>query len=215
VKKRKAWIRSFFFISSSLFVILSLFVTPTGATAPQEIHQGSQGVDVWKLQKRLYALGLYDGQINGIADSKTMEAIRLFQRVNGQKGTGRSSRPAQSSLSEKELDLLTRLVYAESRGEPYEGQVAVAAVVLNRVESPHFPDTVRDVIFQRGAFSVVRHGQLPKKTSEQARRAVLDAARGIDPSKGALYFYNPDISSSEWIFTRPRVTEIGNHVFAR
>lgn len=218
--------------------ILGLLITPTKAAAPQEINSGSQGIDVWKVQKRLYELNLYDGQITGVANRTTIEAIRRFQQNRGLSVTGnvdeqtadklmnaaddklaekKSARDSHKrmNLSKKQVDLLTRLVYAESRGEPYKGQVAVAAVVLNRVQNPGFPKTIEGVIFQRGSFSVVRNGQLPARKNERAREAVAAALRGEDPSKGSVFFYNPDISTSRWIFSRPVVTEIGNHVFAK
>ncbi|GED53622.1 hypothetical protein BBO01nite_28630 [Brevibacillus borstelensis] len=113
------------------------------------------------------------------------------------------------------MELLARLVYAEGRGEPYEGQVAIAAVVLNRVESPQFPNTVREVIFARNAFSPVQNGRLSQKTNETARKAVSDAVNGRDPSGGALYFFNPKTATSDWIWSRTPTLRIKNHVFAR
>lgn len=113
------------------------------------------------------------------------------------------------------MELLARLVYAESRGEPYEGQVAIAAVVLNRVASSEFPNSVREVIFAPNAFSPVNGDQLSHKTNESARKAVQEAVNGKDPTNGSLYFFNPDTATSKWIWSRPQTVVIGNHRFAR
>jgi len=119
------------------------------------------------------------------------------------------------TIDEADLALLSRLVYAEARAEPYVGQVAVAAVVLNRLQSPLFPDTISGVIYQPGAFSVVADGQINLELNEEARRAAIDAMNGWDPSEGALYFYNPAIAKSRWLEQRPQTKTIGRHVFTK
>ncbi|KKM09327.1 hypothetical protein SY88_19365 [Clostridiales bacterium PH28_bin88] len=125
-----------------------------------------------------------------------------------------TSRP-EEGISVKDLNLLARLVYGESRGEPYKGQVAVAAVVLNRVKSDRFPNTISGVIYQPGAFDAVRDGQIYLEPDKVAYQAARDAANGWDPSGGALYYWNPATATSKWIWSRPITTQIGNHVFAK
>lgn len=118
-------------------------------------------------------------------------------------------------VHEGEVDILARIIHAEARGESYEGQVAVGAVIVNRVESPSFPDTIREVILQRGAFTAVQDGQYQLKPGKLAYQAAREALTGSDPTKEALYYYNPHTATSRWIRTRPATVQIGNHVFAR
>ncbi|WEG14979.1 spore cortex-lytic enzyme [Pullulanibacillus sp. KACC 23026] len=147
----------------------------------------------------------------------------LSQQVKGSSGTSSSSAStstAQSSnlptgYSENDIKLLSNAVYGESRGEPFEGQVAVAAVILNRVKSSKFPDTVSGVIFQPGAFTAVQDGQIWLTPNDTARKAVLDAINGWDPSLGALYYFNPDTATSSWIWGRPQILKIGKHIFTK
>jgi N-acetylmuramoyl-L-alanine amidase len=127
---------------------------------------------------------------------------------------GTEVKKARITANENDIDLLARAVYAEAKGEPYEGQVAVAAVILNRVEHPEFPNTIAGVIYEPLAFQVVANGQINRPADEKARQAALDAIYGLDTSKGALYFYNPNKTSNQWIRQRPVITKIGKHVFA-
>jgi N-acetylmuramoyl-L-alanine amidase len=126
-----------------------------------------------------------------------------------------SSLPASNrlGLSDNDIKIMANAVYGEARGEPYEGQVAVAAVILNRVRSPEFPNTVSGVIFQPGAFTAVADGQIWLEPNDTARRAVMDAINGWDPSGGCLYYFNPATATSKWIWTRPQVKRIGKHIF--
>lgn len=119
------------------------------------------------------------------------------------------------SFSRSEIDLLARAVFAEARGEAYEGQVAVAAVILNRVKHPDFPNTIKGVIYQPGAFTAVDDGQINLAANQTAYNAVRDAINGWDPSKGAIYYWNPSTAQSKWVWSRPITTQIGNHVFAK
>lgn len=118
------------------------------------------------------------------------------------------------SLEQNELDLLARAVYSEARGEPYEGQVAIAAVILNRVEHPEFPNTIAGVIYEPLAFQVVANGQINHDPDQQARQAAYEALHGLDPTRGALYFYNPAKTQNQWIKSRAVITTIGKHIFA-
>ena len=137
--------------------------------------------------------------------------VPLEQQVK--KGAVQSSYQLPTKYSERDLQIMANAVYGEARGEPYEGQVAVAAVILNRVESPDFPDTVSGVIFQPRAFTAVADGQIWLEPNKRAKEAVLDALNGWDPSENALYYFNPETATSDWIWTRPQIKQIGEHIF--
>lgn len=195
-------------------------------------YRGSTGATVKKIQQKLKNWGYYNGGVDGIYGSKTVEAVKYFQRrnklvVDGKAGpktlaamgisvsNGNSSSSATDSYSSADVALLARLIYGEARGESYVGQVAVGAVVLNRIKSPSFPNTMSGVIYQKYAFTAVADGQINLTPNETAKKAAQDAMNGWDPSYGSLYYYNPKIATSAWIFTRPTVVTIGNHVFAK
>lgn len=130
------------------------------------------------------------------------------------KGTGAGTNmQVPSNFTEQDLKLIANAVYGEARGEPYDGQVAVAAVILNRLDSPDFPNTISGIIFQPGAFTAVSDGQIWLEPNEQAKEAVLDAMNGWDPSENALYYFNPKTATSEWIWTRKQIKQIGEHIF--
>ncbi|HBJ97684.1 MAG TPA: spore cortex-lytic enzyme, partial [Clostridiales bacterium] len=128
--------------------------------------------------------------------------------------SGSSTSTNGSNYSDNDLNLLAKLIYGEARGESYTGQVAVGAVVLNRVKSSSFPNTISGVIYQKNAFTAVSDGQMHLTPDQTARKAAKDALNGWDPTNGALYYYNPSIATSSWIFSRKTLTTIGNHVFA-
>ncbi|MEK5103354.1 spore cortex-lytic enzyme [Cytobacillus sp. FSL M8-0252] len=131
------------------------------------------------------------------------------------KSGGTTSANVPSGFSENDIQMMANAVYGEARGEPYIGQVAVAAVILNRVESASFPDTVYGVIFEPRAFTAVADGQIWLTPNETAREAVIDAINGWDPSGDALYYFNPDTATSPWIWTRPQIKKIGQHIFCK
>lgn len=140
--------------------------------------------------------------------------VPLEQQVkNGGGSNSTSSMQLPANYSEQDLQILANAVFGESRGEPYEGQVAVAAVILNRLESPEFPDSVSEIIFQPGAFTAVADGQIWLEPNVRAKEAVLDAINGWDPSENALYYFNPVTATSKWIWTRPQIKKIGEHIF--
>ncbi len=189
---------------------------------------GSRGEEVRLLQEKLQERGLYTGSIDGIYGTQTEEAVKRFQRqqgltvdgIAGSKtlkalGITSAERPTNSSISTSDFNLLARIISAEARGEPYSGQVAVGAVILNRVAHPSFPDTISGVIYQPGAFSCVNDGQINEPVSDSAYNAARDALNGVDPSGGAIYYYNPAKTSNQWIRSRPVITTIGDHVFAK
>jgi N-acetylmuramoyl-L-alanine amidase len=146
--------------------------------------------------------------------AKTKEKSQKITVTLSSRSTS-SKRAVRYHLSSQDIRWMERVVYSEARGEPFQGQVAVAAVVLNRLESPHFPHTIRGIIFQRNAFTAVQDGQIWLKPDIEARRAVMKALKGYDPTGGALYYYNPEIATAEWSKKRPIIKRIGNHVFTR
>lgn len=177
------------------------------------------------VQQKLKELGYYTGSVDGVYGQGTRSAVIAFQKANGltadgivgaktAKALGITLNTQQVSQSSSDLYLLAKTVYAEARGEPYEGQVAVAAVILNRVESPDFPNTIAEVIYQPWAFTAVHDGQINLEPNETAYSAARDAMNGWDPTYGCLYYYNASTATSKWIFTRTTVVTIGKHVFA-
>lgn len=202
------------------------------------LEVGSSGSDVVKVQKALIKYGYMTGTADGKYGEKTRDAVKYFQRKNGLTVDGRvgaktaaalgvtlsgsggtgaasaSTAASGSSYVSADHRLLAKLVYAEARGEPYKGQVAVAAVVLNRVASSSFPNTVSGVIYQSGAFSCVSNGSINASPNSACIRAALDALNGWDPTGGCLYYYNPRTAKDSWIFSRTVRTVIGNHSFA-
>ena len=185
---------------------------------------GSRGEEVTKIQTRLKSWGYFSGEVTGYYGSQTTEAVKRFQQKHGLSATGVadrktleligiSSSSSGASVSNADLELLARIISAEARGEPYIGQVAVGAVVLNRVESSSFPDSISGVVYQPGAFTAITDGQINEAVTDSARRAARDALNGSDHTGGALYYYNPDKTSNRWIRSRPVITRIGQHLF--
>ncbi len=183
--------------------------------------RGSRGQVVREIQRRLLDWGYYFGDVDGIFGTGTYEAVVAFQASNGLTPDGIAG-PATLEylgigsdvvMQQNDLDLLAQIIYGEGRGEPYEGQVAIGAVVLNRVESPLFPNTIEDVIYQRGAFDAVDDGQFYLMPNETAYQAAQDALNGWDPSDGSLYYWNPATATSRWIWSIPIRKTIGRHVF--
>ena len=188
---------------------------------------GTRGERVALVQQRLKEWGYYTGDVDGVFGRGTYNAVVRFQRQNGLAADGQVGKRTAAAMGvsltgtvsaalyrESELSLLARLVSGEARGEPYIGQVAVAAVVLNRVRSDDFPDTISGVIFQPGAFDAVWDGQFDMTPTDSALRAARDAMNGWDPSGGCTYYYNPATATSEWIWTREVQLTIGRHAFA-
>lgn len=185
---------------------------------------GSRGEEVIAIQQKLSSLGYYRGSIDGIFGTRTKSALMEYQRDYGLKVDGIAGKWTLSSLgisssqsgggySSADYELLARLISAEARGESYNGQVAVGAVVLNRVEHPSFPSTISGVVYQSGAFSCLYDGQFYEPVADSAYSAARDALNGMDPSGGAIYYYNPVTATNKWIRSRPVITTIGRHVF--
>lgn len=184
---------------------------------------GSRGAEVTAIQEKLKERGLYNGKVDGIYGKQTEEAVKKFQKqqklaVDGIAGPATLKKLGITigsipSATENNLYLLARIISAESRGEPYSGQVAVGAVVLNRIQHPSFPDTLSGVIYQDGAFTAIVDGQFNEPISDSAYKAARDALNGQDPSGGAVYYFNPDKTSNKWMRTRPVIKRIGLHLF--
>ncbi len=208
-----------------LFAVNMLTIVLVGRVHADLYKRGASGATVSEIQKRLKAWGYYDGSVDGVYGSRTEAAVRWFQRRNGLSVDGQvgdqtlaalgipSAGGAKSGSYSGDVYLLARIISAEARGEPYAGQVAVGAVVLNRVRHPSFPDTISGVIYQTDAFTAVSDGQFNKPIAESAYRAAQDALNGSDPSGGALYYFNPATATSAWIWSRPLLVTIGNHRF--
>ncbi len=211
-----------------VLVILISAMLPAAVLA-ENLRYGSRGDKVKELQQKLKRWGYYTGSIDGIFGSGTQAAVKNFQKKNGLTADGivgpktaaalgmnltsSSSSSGSSSSSSGDLYLLARLVHGEARGEPYKGKVAVAAVVLNRVKSSSFPNTIAGVIYQKGAFDAVSDGQINMQPDNESIRAARDAMNGWDPSNGCLYYYNPKTATSRWMLSRPVLLRIGQHAF--
>ena len=189
---------------------------------------GSRGTEVRTIQEKLKRWGYYSGSVDGIYGSQTVSAVKSFQKknrltVDGIAGTQTlkamgitsSSSSSSSSNNSSNVNLLARVVYGEARGEPYTGQVAVAAVVLNRVKSSKFPNSISGVVYQSGAFDAVADGQINMTPDTTAKKAAQDALNGWDPSYGAIYYFNPSTATNKWIWSRPMTVTIGNHRFCK
>lgn len=182
---------------------------------------GSTGSEVSEIQSRLKEWGYYSGAVDGIFGTATKNAVIKFQKANGltpdgivgSKTLAAMGISSGSVYNSADYELLARIISAEARGESYLGQVAVGAVVLNRIEHPSFPDTVSGVVYQNGAFSCLYDGQFYEPIEDSAYSAARDALNGLDPSGGAIYYYNPKTATNKWIRSRPVITTIGRHVF--
>jgi N-acetylmuramoyl-L-alanine amidase len=215
-------------LALSVLITLNIFCLALSQTAAADLYKkGSSGATVREIQTRLKNWGYYDGAVDGIYGSQTEKAVRYFQRKNGLSVDGQVGNQTLAALgmqpsgnsgggnsgSKGDLDLLARLISAEARGEPYEGQVAVGAVVLNRVDHPSFPNSISGVIYQQDAFTCLYDGQFNEPVAESAYRAAQDALNGWDPSYGAIYYFNPVTATSAWIWSRPLIVTIGRHRF--
>lgn len=191
------------------------------------VGYGARGDDVKKIQQRLKNWGYYSGAVDGVFGSGTLAAVKSFQRKNGLNADGivgpktaaamgitvSGGSAVSSGTTTNDVYLLARIIYGEARGEPYKGQVAIGAVVLNRVRSAQFPNTIAGVVYQRGAFDAVSDGQINLAPNESAVKAARDAMNGWDPTGGCLFYYNPATATSKWMLSRPIKLRIGRHAF--
>ena len=214
-------------------VCAAIFLLSFVPDASAAVYWGSRGEQVRRVQQKLRQWGYYDGDVDGVFGQETYDAVVYFQKKNGLKADGvagsatleamgiSSSQERTAAVStsasasySSDVELLARLIHGEARGEPYVGMVAVGAVVLNRVRSSKFPNTIAGVIYQAGAFDAVADGQINLNPNEQSRRAARDALNGWDPTGGCLYYYNLATATSKWIWTREVRLNIGDHSFA-
>lgn len=222
-------------LALAIVFAVNIFIISMAQSAAAELYKkGSSGATVTEIQTRLKEWGYYSGTVDGVYGSKTEAAVRYFQSSNGLTADGQvgnqtlaalgitpsdsgnsggGSAGAGGSDQSGDVYLLARLISAEARGEPYVGQVAVGAVVLNRVKHASFPNSIADVIYQTEAFTCVADGQFDQPIADSAYRAAQDALNGYDPSYGAIYYFNPSTATSSWIWSRPLIVEIGKHRF--
>jgi N-acetylmuramoyl-L-alanine amidase len=219
-QERKRQCLVFALIFALNIIIISLAQNAGAVT----YKRGSTGSVVTQIQTKLSEWGYYKGKVDGIYGSRTEAAVKVFQQKNGLTADGKAGPQTLKAIGisggsdttqsgSGNVNLLARLISAEARGEPYEGQVAVGAVVLNRVKHPSFPNTISGVIYQNGAFTCVTDGQFNEPVADSAYRAARDALNGWDPAGGAIYYFNPSTATSSWIWSRPLIVVIGTHRF--
>lgn len=212
----------------NIAIIAPQLIEPTVSDALSK--RGSRGSEVRAIQTRLKNWGYYFGSVDGIYGAQTESAVKKFQKKHGLKvdgiagkatlyalglPTGSTTSGGGGAYSDSDYKLLARIISAEARGEPHSGQVAVGGVILNRVKHPSFPDTLAGVIYQPGAFTAITDGQFNVSVSDSAYKAAKEALNGSDPSGGAIYYYNPDKTSNQWIRSRPVIKRIGSHLFCK
>ncbi len=220
----------------SFILSLVVIIAVVGFSRYSEVEAlskyGSRGDEVRQIQEKLKRWGYYKGNVDGIYGSQTLAAVKSFQKKNGlsvdgiagektlaamgiMKSSNSSGSSSSSNSSSSNVTLLAKLIYGEARGESYTGQVAVGAVVMNRVKSSSFPNTIAGVIYQSGAFDAVSDGQINMTPNSTAKKAAQDAINGWDPSYGAIYYFNPSTATNKWIWSRPLTVTIGKHRFCK
>ncbi len=215
-------------VSLFAFMVYNIYFRDDNNSSIALSKYGSRGDEVRQIQNKLKRWGYYKGNVDGIYGTQTQSAVKWFQSKNGLTADGIAGPKTLAAMgitstgnsgggtaSNSDVNLLAHLIYAEARGEPYSGQVAVASVVLNRVKNSSFPNTVAGVIYQRGAFSVVSDGQINLSPNQTAISAAQDAVNGWDPTYGAIYYFNPRTATNGWIWSRPVTVVIGNHRFCK
>jgi N-acetylmuramoyl-L-alanine amidase len=231
LKKLKSGWKSVLFLCAAVCCVV--YVSATQESIMALSKYGSRSPEVTNIQTKLKQWGYYSGAVDGIYGSQTLAAVKYFQQKNGltpdgiagpatlaKIGLPTGTAPSGSASNtadgrENEINMLARVINGEARGEPYNGQVAVGAVILNRVRHPSFPNTMSGVIYQPGAFTAVTDGQINAAMYQSAVSAARDALNGWDPTGGAIYYYNPYTATNQWIRSRPVVTTIGRHVFCK
>ena len=224
--KKKIIIFMAIFVS---ILLVSFVIIQKYSTVKALSRYGSNGDEVKQIQTKLKNWGYYYGEVDGIYGSKTLSAVKSFQKKNGLTVDGiagtqtlnamgitsSSNNSSQSNNNNSNVNLLSHLIYGEARGESYVGQVAVGAVIMNRVASSSFPNTISGVIYQSGAFDAVSDGQINMTPDSTAKKAAHDAINGWDPSYGAIYYFNPNTATNSWIWSRPVTVTIGKHRFCK
>ena len=227
---KKFIISLFLIFITVVLVAIGFVIYKKNATVEATSRYGSRGSEVTQIQTKLKRWGYYTGSVDGIYGSKTVEAVKYFQRKNGLTVDGiagpktlaamginssSSSSSSGSSSYNSNVSLLSRIIYGEARGEPYTGQVAIGAVVMNRVKDSRFPNTIAGVIYQSGAFTAVSDGQINLSPDSTAQKAAQDALNGWDPTYSAIYYFNPNTATNKWIWSRPVTVVIGKHRFCK
>lgn len=222
--KRKSWLRI-----AALTLIMALSMVVGALPVSAALREGDRGSDVRTVQEKLKRWGYYSGEVDGIYGTQTASAVRAFQKKNGLTvdgivgtatsqalGMTLSSTSSATTNYSNEIGMLARMIAAEGRGEPYTGQVAIGAVIMNRVKHPSFPNTISGVLYQSGAFSALSDGQYAStEVPDSCRRAAVEAYNGSDPTYGCIYYYNPAKTSNRFMLSRPIVLTIGDHVFCK
>ena len=228
LKNKKRIITIFVMIFISILITILVILSENNSVEALSKY-GSRGNEVTQIQTKLKRWGYYNGNVDGIYGTQTVNAVKYFQRKNGLTQDGiagpatlkamgiysSSSSSSSTTSNSSNVNLLARLIYGESRGEPYTGQVAVGAVVMNRVKSSSFPNSISGVIYQSGAFDAVSDGQINLAPNDSAKKAAQDAINGWDPSYGAIYYFNPATATNKWIWSRPATVTIGKHRFCK
>lgn len=222
--KRKSWLRI-----AALTLIMALSMVVGALPVSAALREGDRGSDVRTVQEKLKRWGYYSGEVDGIYGAQTASAVRAFQKKNGLTvdgivgtatsqalGMTLSTTSSATTNYSNEIGMLARMIAAEGRGEPYTGQVAIGAVIMNRVKHPSFPNTISGVLYQSGAFSALSDGQYAStEVPDSCRRAAVEAYNGSDPTYGCIYYYNPAKTSNRFMLSRPIVLTIGDHVFCK
>lgn len=224
---KKKFLISIIFV---FFLVIGIFFVSKQISSVEALSKyGSNGNEVKQIQTKLKNWGYYNGNIDGIFGSKTLVAVKKFQKKNGLTVDGivgektlqalgiqaTNNSNSSTNTNSKDRDLLARLIHGEARGESYVGKVAVGAVILNRVKSSSFPNTIAGVIYQPGAFDAVADGQINMTPDNESKKAAQDAINGWDPSYGAIYYFNPNTATNAWIWSRTLTVTIGNHRFCK
>lgn len=222
--------KKFIYITIFLVIgIITLYSIIGNETVQALSKYGSRGEEVKQIQTKLKNWGYYKGSVDGIFGTQTLNAVKSFQRKNGLTVDGiagpatlkamgitsSSNSGSSSSGNSNNIYLISKAIYGEARGEPYTGQVAIGAVILNRVKSSSFPNTIAGVIYQPGAFTAVSDGQINLEPDATAKKAAQDALNGWDPTSGCIYYFNPNTATNKWIWSRPHVITIGKHRFCK
>ena len=217
----------------TILLLNTLVLGFTQSALAASYRQGDSGSAVTTIQTKLKRWGYFDGPVDGVYGSKTTKAVRSFQQKNGltadgvagpatlkalgmeqtSQNSGKSQTGSSGGNASGDVALLAKVISAEARGEPYDGQVAVGAVILNRIAHPSFPNTLAGVVYEPGAFTCMVDGQIDQPIASSAYQAARDALNGADPSGGAIYYFNPVTATSAWIWSRPLLTVIGKHRF--
>jgi len=234
IKSKKSMIFLWRILIVALVNVLMISIIAETIHADALSKEGSRGQQVTQIQTKLKNWGYLNGNVDGIFGSQTRDAVIRFQKKNGLvadgivgnktlaalgmsassgSGGGNNNSGGYGRFTESEFNLFAKVISAEARGEPYQGQVAVGAVIMNRISHPSFPNTLSDVIYQPLAFSCIADGGINAAVSDSAYKAARESINGSDPSSGAIYYYNPVKSTSKWIFSRPVIKVIGKHRF--